>query len=371
MAGGEQAGQQGGFLGPSPGGAGSGGAGVTSFNGQTGAVKGTLASIYAFGLSDDPLNDNRFTNGPGGWDVLFPLSDVNANEYMTGAFETTLNSQSNTQVNFWRRKGDHTINTEKVFSSLSINDPTWNESGDTLNPVQTWAAEMVYYGADLDATRVFDAGQAWLGGRKWSWQDGGTLVYDGTPARGWTLGTGRNLSRDQYGWDHIFGSTQQTQRQSGYGYVVNQLQVDTHGMALSHLEQVRYGTLSSGGILPGDGMMYAFAVGNLFDLNGTHLKVGYAAGATDSAEGNADNSEWYASIWASLGAPADVAVMTEAVRFYASVGQKLLVGGMQLPDGGAHGTATVSDAGTAKFLYDNAAGHVYVSINAGPYTLLI
>lgn len=327
---------------------------------------GTLAKIYAFGLADNPPVDNVFDTT--GYQQTFPLSDANANDYVMGTFEKVLNGQSNTFVNYWRRKGDHTINTEKVFNILSINDPTWNGSGDTLAPVQTWTAEKIYYGQDADNQRQFTAFQAFLGGRFWTWQDGGTLVYDGTPGRGHTLGPGKNLSRDQWGWNHIFSVGKQNQRQSGYGWIQNQLNVDIHGVAATHIEQVTYGSLSGGGLLPGDGMAYMFAVGSLFDFNGTNIKGWFGVRSPDDAEGNADNSSWYASIAASRGFPSDLTLVDEVAQFWArgSLGMLLQLGGVQYPNSDST-TFTTSDGASARVIYDDNLQTLQLSTDGAPF----
>lgn len=356
MAGGEQAGQQGGFLGPSPTGGGAGGSGVTSFNGQTGAVTGTLASIYAFGLSDNPPADNVFHMPDGDWYFPGNSQSTGGSGYEVGFIETQHIAGNSDPFNYVRFQGDSTESLNREFNAYSINDPVWNGNPATRAAV-SWSSEAIAFGnaPDGNTARNNDSTLALRG-------------YGFSQSLGWTYpnppGNGRGSYHDLQLWNPIDAGLRIMQRIDGFGQSIAIVQSNQHGITPVSTASQLFDHVHAAG--DGTGWLASYNQGISFQNQ--HVKGGFTV-TTIADTGDPTTDSWVASMWAYLHGSGDT--ITEVLRCYADVGPKVLVGGFQLPDGGDHSTAAKSDAGTAKFLYDNTAGHVYVSINAGAYTLLI
>ena len=110
-----------------------GGGGVTSWNGMTGAVKGTLEDIWAFGASDDPTNDNVFEMPSG--NLRFPGNSQPEGLPGSAYFEKTTGASGDPRIgtDYQQRyyptsQGIGGFVTDEWISV----DPLWNGSFDTL-----------------------------------------------------------------------------------------------------------------------------------------------------------------------------------------------------------------------------------------------
>jgi hypothetical protein len=348
-----------GWRGPSPGGAGGGGGkGVTSFNGLTGAVTGTLASIYAFGLADDPATDNLFHMPEGDWSFFGVFQTTGLPLYGIGYISNVRIAGNNNPWNYVRAFGDASgvFSPGRTYNGYSINDAAWTGNPLTLNSNPQWTMENVVFGhaADGDVARDFDV---LFASRFYQYATGG-WTYPNPPDNG------RVSYQELDLWNIIDGGLAAITRTDGFGQTIAIVKSNQHGITPVSTASQLFSHADSAG----DGTGWLASYNQEIGFENQHVKGGFTV-TTLADQGDPTLDSWVSSMWSYLQNNGNT--ITEVIRAYADVGQKILVGGMQLPDGGAHAGAVRSDAGTAKFLYDNAAGHVYVSINGGAYALLI
>lgn len=333
-----------GWLGPAPDGA------------QGAIVSPTLASIYAFGLSDNPTLDNLFGMPSG--NLRFPGTvPLDVNSYDVGFFGGLAidSTSANATYSYVRKYANFGLGTTgRTFSDYCFNDPAWNGSANTISGAD-WIVEEVTANNVVTDDR---SGAIQFGKRDYRWASTGMPV---SAPSGFNAGFGDFHSL--WIWNSLYGLLETT-RTNPFGQ--NASLVSSFVDADLTPYQIAYyyprGNGTAGG---GTGFVISAAFGAA-PYGHDHERVGYMGklAANDWIGG-----EWYASInaWNPLAAAEHTLV--EVAQFWSTVGENIVVGGLQLPNDAA-GTLALSDANTIRLKWNQAAGKIQVSANGGAYANL-
>lgn len=329
--------------------------GVTSWNGQTGDVKGTLANIYAFGVGDSPTLDNFFPMPEGDW--LFP-----------GVFQTTAfaaygigyieNSRVGGNANPWsyvRQFGSSTQSVARAFNAYSINDAAWNGFAPSLGSNPVWITEIVTFGHAADGD-VFREQDAVFAQKLYQFATGG-WTYPNPP------GNGQVAYRELDLWNFIDGAATPITRTDGFGQTISIIRSNFHGITPMSTASQLFDHPGAAG--DGTGWLASYSQGISFQNQA--VKGGFTV-ATAADQGDPALDSWYSSIWAFE--HGNDKTITEVLQAWADVGAKVLVGGLQLPSVDT-GTFPVSDAGTARLGFDDTVKALRASIDGGAYATLL
>ena len=183
-------------------------------------VSDTLASIYAFGLGDNPAADNIFAT-PDGVLSFAGRGDI-ADGWTVGFFETpgifsaSARAASNYSALWLNTNNPGT----RIFESYTINDPNWSGAFPTPSNI-TWITEQIALGnnpantADRSAD-VFLAFELWTdaGLRNFTFPDPGVLglsgMTRGTRLFNSSLGVSEISQEDPYGQQEFVSYRLQT-----------------------------------------------------------------------------------------------------------------------------------------------------------------
>ena len=114
--------------------------GVISFNGETGVVKGTLASIYGFGLSDDPVDDNVF-HMPSG-DLSWPGATSRSAGVQVAFFQPRSMATSDPPTFEFIQMASSFGDSDRIWRQMSLSDPAWNGTFAQLIG-QSWTVDAI------------------------------------------------------------------------------------------------------------------------------------------------------------------------------------------------------------------------------------
>ena len=340
-----------GWLGSSPAGGGGGGTGVTSWNGLTGDVKGTLAEIYAFGLIDGPTTDNLFAMADGHRRWADATSTSTSFATVSDAFWETPGATADRRVGPWlARRWVTAGEAEAAFRTDILYDASY--VGNAIE--RSWVVDLAYLTNNLSETIVTGDQYA---ERKYSLHNFFNNQPFSQPSPGTATGAQSSESTFLFNGGGL-GNFKTARTVTGWG--------QNHAFAQPQLA----------GVTPG--FIAWYDPGTIADAigNGTGFWTGWGTGSSfvpDHLTGGLSvtmlaldvNGSMQVSLWGR----ADHSTINKLVTWDNAVGQRLLNGGIQYPNVNS-GTFPVSEANTGTIVWDQTAGKFKASVNGGAFVNL-
>jgi hypothetical protein len=333
---------------------------VTSWNGLTGDVKGTLAEIFAFGMGDDPTGDNffampqgnlRFRSTPaGGAFTLGPMS----------FFETPAALAIDGRVGTWlNRRTQRPAEQGTTFGPV---DTVYNAGySGTLIDGTTWGAQLGLMTSDTDETHQ-------VGDEFWAQTYSGANFFFNAPLSLPSPGGGQSgsvvyLNDVLYAVTNVGGGVRQARQISGFGQEVVYPRGQINGVTPGYIA-CWTGADIAGPYEAGDGTGLWLAFGDPSHLNDNSPRAIFEA---HMLQGN-PGLYWGTGIWSwdpavGGGTPYQIAELDEFV------GLQLYRGGLVLPARDI-GTETVSPALSAKIVWNDVAQKVQISVDGAAFVNL-
>ena len=318
--------------------------------------RGTLASIYAFGLSDDPTTDNLFGMPSG--NLRFPGTyPFDGHSYDVGFFGgLTLDTYSSgSAYNYVRKAADLGLGTTGVtFNDYCLNDTAWNTNPATISGAN-WIIEQITLN---NATTDDRAGFATYAERRYLFSSTGAPIS--LPGG---FGTNYGVLHSLYLWNSVYGFTE-TVRTNDFGQTLSLVMSDVDAAVTPAYVAYYYprGNGTAGG---GTGFIIDAAVATA-PYGHDQTRVGFLG---KLATNDWLHGEWYGVIGAWNPLASDEHVLPEVAQFWSTAGEKLVVGGLQLPNEDSS-TFAVGDANTIRIIWDDTLKKLMGSIDTAPYVPL-
>ncbi len=336
-----------GWNGPSPGGGGGGGAGVTSWNGLTGAVKGTLAEIYAFGLTDGPTTDNLFAMPAGHRRWSDTDATGIANSMISDGFFESATTPGDSRVPTFinRRYYNHASGVGSTVYDAQLGfDPTWNGTIAQLSDY-SWTTDQAMFTFDASETKLTGA------------------IY---ARRSYVAGSGGFNGPIAFPYVNV-GTGQTNENVSLYNSFQPALNLvrtlNAWGQEIFNMLPLGAG-ITAQFLSTWSNSQVADAAGNgpgWFALYGSSTTP-RAMVEMHMTTGAGQSGPWGVGLWAQDGTP----TLQQVLEARAATGVNLF-GGLQFPNKNS-GTYPVSDATAARLLWDNTLSELMISKSGAAYT---